>query len=208
MNDTSQNVEHLEEHFDIVKIYEATPGWVRWLIILIVCVSVNIHVTSIIANRVLNESITNASQMIIEDEKSFTDLQTYFENRYQASASVSYLLQPKSYVKLYKQCIFTSVSRKSLNLIVPTKINLTLEAKFQNAIANGQYVRIDKDSNYENAGIIKQNKAFKTAYVFPIYQHQVHVAELILLYESDKTFTDKELIEITSEIQSMSPLIQ
>lgn len=185
-----------------------TPIWVRITIFILVAMAINIHITSSIATKILKERINNAAEVVITDQTAFISLQQYFEIRYRANASVTYLLQPKTYVKMYKQCVFATSSSNGTRLInVPTKVVLKEENSFQLDLTKNEYVRIDKNSNYENQNILSQNPGTKVVYAFPIYHFKMHVAEIILLYDTDKHLSKTEIANITSEIQAMSALV-
>ena len=183
------------------------PKWCIGVLILVCIITLNMHITSVVTHNVITEKMENANEMVITDEVSFIDLQVYFTHRYKANGSAIYLLQPKSYVKLYKQCVNTYVVNDSVILNVPVKVSLLDESKFQLALKKNEYVRISENSDYENKLLVTANH-FKTAYIFPIYHYRTHVSEFVIFFDNDITLSNDKIIEITSELQALARLIK
>lgn len=190
----------------VIKSIKKTPYWCYATIIIIVFVAINIQITSSVTKDIINQRMDNVTDMVITNQQTFTELQGYFQNRYNADGSATYLLQPKDYIKLYKEAVYTQY-KDSLFLYVPTKVSLMDEKRFQLDLKKNEFVRMTKDSKYENNFLVERNKAFKTIYVFPIYHYRTHVSELYLFFEDDITLTKSEIIELTSEIQVLARFI-
>ncbi|BAV39314.1 hypothetical protein BPT24_189 [Tenacibaculum phage pT24] len=188
------------------RIVERTPKWCYVTLIVLVVMGSIIHTTSIVTKNIIEQKMADVELCKIENEKDFIDLQQYFQNRYGADASLTYILQPKDYIKLYKELVNVE-SKDSTYLSVPRKSILSKEKKLQIDLMKKKYVRIDSTTSYENNSIIGTN-CFKTAYVFPILQHQTHVSEIVFLFNDEKRFTDKELNVMLHEIQALSRYIK
>lgn len=184
-----------------------TPAWCYIAVLIIVFISINIQITSTITKNVAESKMGNVAEMVITEEVDFIKLQNVFQNRYNADASVTYILQPKDYVKLYKKAVSSQV-KDSTNLYIPNKVNLKDESVFQNSLNGQGYVRMDSKTNFENQFLLKENKNYQTLYVFPIYHYDIHVAEIYLFYKDTTNFTPEKITSITSEIQSLSRLIE
>lgn len=190
------------------RVISKTPTWCYVALFFLVIVSLNIHITSYVTNRVVSEKMEHVNEMVITDVESFYELQKYYTNRYDAQASVVYLLQPKDYIKLYKENVSVYSTSDSLFLTVPTKVVLSDERKFQLTLKKNDFVRLDKNTDFENNIIIKSNTDFNTAYVFPIYHYRTHISEFVLFFENDVTLTKNDITRITSELQALSNLIK
>ncbi len=190
------------------RVIKRIPKWCYVVLFIISIVGMNIHITSNVTKDVVAEKMENAKQMIISDMSSFTELQKYYTKRYSADASVIYLLQPKDYVKLYKESVNTYTVSDSTYLIVPSKVVLGDERRFQLELKKNEFVRIDETSKYTNNVLRSCNEDFKTAYVFPIYHYRTHVSEFILFFKGDVKLSGDDIIRITTELQSMSQLIK
>ncbi len=185
-----------------------TPRWCYITLIILIFMAVNLHVTSVVTKAVVENKIENVSEMAIKNQKDFIDMQKYFQKRYKADGSVTYLLQPKDYIKLYKEAIHTNTN-DSLFLSVPFKVNLRSEKIFQMDLKKNDFVKLSKgDDKYENSILLTSNEDFKTAYVFPIYHYRTHVSEFILFYKDDITIPKDKITEIVSELQSLSQYIK
>lgn len=191
-----------------MKKNKKTPIWCYVTILIIAIMAINIQVTSTVTKNVVERKMENVAEMVITKDVEFTELQTFFQNRYKADGSVTYLLQPKDYIKLYKQAVSIQVNDTTSHLYVPTKVNLKDEIDFQKEIKEKRFVRMDSTSKFKNIFLLKQNQNYKSLYVFPIYHYDIHVAELYLFFNETVILSEKEITTISSEIQPLSRLIE
>lgn len=184
-----------------------TPKWCYITLIVIMFLGMNMHITSIVTKNVVNTKMENVSEMKIKNQHDFIELQNYFQNRFDADASVTYLLQPKDYIKLYKELIHTNVN-DSLYLSAPYKVSLADERKYQSKLKGNEFVKIKLDSDVENYKLLDVNCDFKTAYAFPIYHYRTHVSEFIIFFKDDVNLANEQIIEIRTELQSLAQYIK